>query len=208
MLALGRISFGSPPGQRSLGAFAFPSTVPLPGWQLIDSRALEQATTQPANSFDTVIASRKYLYRKQGQLLTIKMRYMASNVGDLEEYLHRYSALKIEQGQLLQNLRDRQGIGFYSLFTYQGRSHLAACLNAQGGSTVTRDQFLANRYSFDLQPQRILSWLLSNNNLVEKRCLWVDLSLPLQQSAASTYQILEQTWQPWARWWLVRFPKS
>jgi cyanosortase A-associated protein len=208
VLALGRISFGSPPGQRSLSAFTFPSIVPLPEWQLIDSSALEQATTQPANSYDAVIASRKYLYKQKGQLLTIEMRYMASNLGNLEEYLNRHAAMKISESQLLQNLRDRQDIGFYSLFTYQGRSHLATCINPRGGSTITNAQFLANRYKYDLQWQHWLPWLLGKAGLPDKRCLWVNLSMPQnRESTKATYPILEQTWRSWYQWWSSRYPQ-
>jgi len=209
LLALGRISFGSPPGQRSLSAFTFPSAVPLPEWQLLDSQVLDRATVQPTNSFDTVIASRKYLYKQKEQLLTIEMRYMASNLGNLAEYLNRHAAIKISEGQLLTNLRDRQDVGFYSLFTYEGRSHLAACINPRGGSTITDAQFLANRYAYDLQLQQLLPWLLGKAGLPDKRCLWVVLSLPQdRESTKATYPVLEQAWRSWYQWWSSRFPQT
>jgi cyanosortase A-associated protein len=206
LLALGRISFGSPPGQRSLSAFTFPSTVPLPEWQLLDSSVLDRSTVQPTNSFDTVIASRKYLYKRKGQLLTIEMRYMASNLGNLEAYLNRHTAIKMSENQLITNLRDRPDVGFYSLFTYEGRSHLAACINPRGGSTITSDQFLANRYKYDLQWQNLLAWLLGKGSIPDKRCLWVNLSLP-QVGEKTTYPILEKAWSSWYSWWRDRFPQ-
>ena len=209
VLALGRISFGSTPGQRSLSAFAFPSTVALPEWQLIDSYALDRATTQPVSSYDTAIASHKYLYKQKEQLLTIEMRYMGSNLGNLEEYLNFHAAIKISAAQLTQNLRHREEIGFYSLFAYAGRSHLAACINPRGGSTITGDQFLANRYAYDFQLQSLLLWLLGKAGLPDKRCLWVVLSMPQNRaSIEATYPVLERAWRSWYQWWSSRFPPA
>jgi cyanosortase A-associated protein len=208
-LTLGRLSLDPTIGKRSLSAFTFPQAVPLSEWQLLDSHVLDRPKEDSTNSYDAVLASRKYLYTNKDRQLEIEMRYMASSSGKLEEYLNRHTAIRIQKGQLLQSLRQQKDVGFYSLFAYKGRVHLAACINSNGTGTVTSEQFLANRYTYDLQPQHLLSWSLSQASLLENRCLWANLSLPLNQSSpTTTYQVLERAWLSWYRWWSSRFPQS
>jgi cyanosortase A-associated protein len=208
VFSLLRLSTDSTVGKRSLAAFTFPQTVPLPGWQMLESQTIKAVSDGATNSYNAVLASQKYHYRNRERLLEIEMRYMASNSGDLENYLMRHTAIKLKAGQLLQNIRQHQGVGYYSLFTEKGRSHLAACINPQGSSTVTREQFLANRYTYDLQPQRMMSVFLGKASLLDNRCLWVNLSILIDGDATSAYPVLEQAWWSWYRWWSDRFPQQ
>lgn len=207
-VSLVKLSFDPTAGRRSLAAFAFPQTVPLPGWQTLESQAIKAVSDSATNDYNAVLASRKYHYRNRERLLEIEMRYTATNSGDLEDYLMRHTATKLKPGQLLQNMRQQQGIGYYSLFTEKGRSRLAACINPQGRSTVTKEQFLANRYTYDLLPQRMMSVLLGKVSLLDNRCLWINLSITTDGDDASTYPVLERAWWSWYRWWSDRFPQQ
>jgi cyanosortase A-associated protein len=51
--------------------------------------------------------------------------------------------------------------------------------------------------------------LLGQEALLDKRCLWVYLSIPLRNSSPEeAYKTLEQAWFSWYQWWQPRFPKS
>lgn len=193
-------------GKRSLPPLSFPSVVPLPGWQLLENRPLTQTTTSPDKLSEVVLARQKYRYRGNNQQLEIEMRYIANTTGELQGYFQNYTSIPPQNVQLLQ-LRYQKETGFYSLFVYQERSHLSACINPHGASTVTKDQFLANRYKYDFQLWHLLPWLLGKSSLPDRRCLWADLSVAINQgSAEATYPILEQAWQSWYSWWSSRFP--
>lgn len=205
---LGRFCYDPTAGNRSVSAFAFPKVVPLAGWQLLESRPLAEPIASEHKSWEAVLASQKYRYRQNNQQLEIEMRYLASTSGELDGYLKNYTSIQLQNTQLLQNLRQHQAVGFYSVFVHQGLAHLSACINPNGGSTVTSAQFLANRYTYDLQLRRMLPWLLGKESLRDKRCLWAHLSIPSNQvSAETSYSVLEKAWYSWYQWWSPRFPQ-
>ena len=206
---LGRFSLDATAGNRSVKPFAFPSVVPLPGWKLFKSHPLAEPTATHSNSkWDSILASRKYYYKQNNQHIEIEMRYAIGSLGDIHDYFKNHSSIRLQDTQLLHNLRQHKGVGFYSLFVHQGRSHLSACINPHGGSTVTSAQFLANRHTYDLQPQRLLLWVLGKESLLDRRCVWVHLSMSSTQVPVETnYSVLEQAWFNWYQWWNSRFPK-
>lgn len=208
-LTLGRFSLDPNAGKRPMAAFSFPSVVPLPEWQLLESSPIAEPTvrrTDDKDDFGAILANRKYLYRQNDQQLEIEMRYAGGTFGDLQFYLNDYASIWLENAKLLQNLRQQEGVGFYSLFVHQGRSHLAACINPRGGSTVTIAQFFANRRTYDLQVGRLVPWLLGKESLQDRRCLWTHLSTN-HGSAETTYPVLEKAWRSWYQWWSARFPQ-
>lgn len=207
LVTVGIFSLDSSAGNRSVTPFSFPEIVPLPEWQLVESRLLPDYAAS-SESHELVSASHKYLYIGNERQLEIEMRYMVGTLGELHGYFKDYTSIKLEHAQLLQNLRQQEGVGFYSLFVHQGRSHLTACINPRGSSTVSTVQFLANHHTYDLQLPRLLPWLLGKESLRDRRCLWTDLSTPLNQnSAESTYLVLERAWLHWYQWWHRRFPQ-
>ena len=205
---LGRFSLDRTAGNRQVTPFAFSEVVPLPKWQMLESHPLVEPIASPPKSLDSVLASRKYLYRRNNHQLEIKMRYIVGTSGHIPDYFNTHTSLKWKDSQLLQNFRQQEGVGFYSLFVYQGRSHLSACINPHGGSTVTSAQFLVNHHTYGLRLQRLIPWLLGKESLQDRRCVWAHLSTPLnQESAETTYPVLEQAWLSWYQWWRPRFPQ-
>lgn len=205
---IGKFILDPSAGNRAVTPFAFPSVVPLPGWQILESRPQAEPIASHTHSYEALLANQKYLYQRNDHRLEIEMGYVVGTLGRLHDYLRDDTSDQLQGDRLLQNLRQQKGVGFYSLFVYQGRAHLAACINPHGGSTVTKGQFLINRYTYDFQPQRLVAWLLGKESLLDRRCLWVDLSLSLNQvPAKTTYLVLEQAWYFWYRWWNSRFPQ-
>lgn len=207
---LGRFSLDPTAGNRPVTAFAFPSVVALPGWKLLESRrqAEPTANSRPDSGEPVLVASQKYRYQQNNQQLEIDMRYIVGNWGDTNAYLKDYTPIKLKSAQLLQNVRQHQGVGFYNLFVYQEQAHLSACINPRGRSTVTSTQFLANRHTYYFQVRRLVPWILGQEGLRDNNCLWVNMSTPLNQASAQTaYSVLEQAWWSWYQWWLPHFPK-
>ncbi|MEA5581253.1 hypothetical protein VB620_07860 [Nodularia harveyana UHCC-0300] len=54
---------------------------------------------------------------------------------------------------------------------------------------------MQNRYQYDLTSYRILPWLFGQDVLRDDRCLWTQLSMPLNGlPATDVYPILESVW--------------
>jgi len=105
-------------------------------------------------------------------------------------------------------------VGHYGLVTHNGNAYLSACIHARGDSTVTEAQFTQNHYASDLKVSRILPWLLGQESLIDTRCLWTLMSIPLKPGSGSettiseetAYKTLETAWVPWHQWWQANFP--
>ncbi len=186
--------------QMAVAPFAFPTTVPLPQWQMLDSVQLKIPNDE------NFIASRRYRYKQNSTLLNIDMHYIINSSGDVKDFLKKHIVSKRTSAPML--MRQKAGMGFYALLTYQGNSYLTSCINPRGGSTVTFDQFRQNRNTYDLQAGRLLLWLLGLTELRDWRCLWSVLSVPVETgNAEEAYPILESAWFSWFPWWEQRFPK-
>ncbi|MFB2894428.1 cyanoexosortase A system-associated protein [Aerosakkonemataceae cyanobacterium BLCC-F50] len=179
----------------------FPVTLPLQGWQLLQSSPLVDSI---GDRIPPTISARHYQYVNNDLSLDIKMRYFVNTNGEVKDFIKSYESISVSS-----LIRQKEGIGFYALFTYKDRAYLSACINPYGSSTVTARQFQQN-HNFDaLQFNRLLPWLLSQENLKDERCLWAYLSVPLKQSSPEVaYQSLENVWFSWYKWWNSRFPKA
>ncbi len=191
------------PNSSHLGVtpYNFPTTVPLPQWQLLDSTLLK-ITDDP-----NFVASRRYRYQQDRSALNIDMHYIIHSSGDVKDFIKKHiSSEKITTPLLI---KQKQEVGFYTLFTHQEKAYLSSCINPRGGSTVTFDQYRQNRNTYDVQPGRILLWLLGLKELRDWRCLWSVLSIPVETSTPEeTYPILESAWFSWYAWWEPRFPPA
>lgn len=189
-------------------SFTFPPYIPLPEGQLLESKLLSNQVTQLPRQYDAAISGRYYHYIQNGISLDIEMRYVVGTLGDVDSFFRNYTAIRLPPGQVFQSLRQHQGVGFYSLFVHQGKAYLSACINPHGDSTVTTEQFLYNRHTYDLRFSRLLPWLLGEESLRDRRCLWVHLSTPLNNADSTlAYTVLEKAWFSWSQWWVSHFPK-
>ena len=199
VLALVKVILYPAVNSRTNTPFVFPSAVSLPGWQPLSSHPLVNQTELHPN----YISGRHYQYIQNNLLMDIEMRYLVDTSGDVKDFIKTYTSIP---SSLV--LRQHQGIGFYGLFTHQGKAYLSSCINPYGGSTVTHRQFKQNRNIYDLQPSRLLPWLLGQEDLKDDRCVWAHLSIPLKHSSPKRgYQSLESAWLSWSQWWRPRFPR-
>lgn len=181
--------------------FIFPTTIPLPQWQLLDSSSLK-ITDDP-----NFINSRRYRYQNNRTILNIDMHYIINSSGDVKDFLRKHIFSQQSSAPLI--IKQKPGMGFYALFNYQENAYLTSCINPRGSSTVTFDQFRQNRNTYDLQPQRLLVWLLGSGELRDWRCMWSLLSVPLETAKPEeAYSILEFAWVFWYPWWEKHFPSQ
>ncbi|MEL6457024.1 MAG: cyanoexosortase A system-associated protein [Cyanobacteria bacterium J06621_15] len=199
LLVLGKVVLFPLPGKPKLSSFTFPSEVPLPQWQQ------SKIQFQPNSEETQFIAQKHYRYKRNNSNLDIEMRYLTLPGGNFSVLL---GDNKPALSSSIERYRDE--VGFYLVgIENQQRAYLSTCINPRGGATLTFTQYMQNRYLHDLQPQRLVSWLLGKEELLDKRCLWAHMSVPIKDysSPKVAVQTLENAWLSWYKWWQPRFPK-
>ncbi|QLE58193.1 cyanoexosortase A system-associated protein [Nostoc sp. TCL26-01] len=181
--------------QQTLKSPVFPSAVPLSGWQLQSSKNL------------TDKIGRVYQYNHQQHNLRIEINYV---VGYLENELpfRQYNPQTVDSNKPTYIIRQLDKMGAYALSINQNRAYLHSCINPNGLSAITYEQFIYNRHTSDLKLHRLLPVLLNQQPLRDSRCFWTHLSIPIQpdNSHENSYQILENAWMAWYEYWHSRFP--
>jgi len=182
-----------------------PASVPLPGWQLVN--------TEPITTNTEAQSGRRYRFQQGNITLNADQYYMASD-GNVSRYLFVHSPVKTANASM--KVKFKPEVGYYGLVAHNGNAYLSACINPRGSSTVTESQFTQNRYANDLQIARIVPWLLGQESLIDYRCLWTLMSVPLKNGSNSdalvadekAYKNLEDAWVSWHQWWQANFPPS
>jgi cyanosortase A-associated protein len=196
LLLLGKVILFPVANKSDVTTFVFPEKIPLPQWQQGTGKPIPQAT--PKNL--AVTAQKSYRYTQNNLPIDIEMRYVKS--GDVPSFIKTFTAISTSA-----TVHQHQEIGFYGLGIDKQRAYLSACINPQGDSTFTSQQFNQNLYN--LNSKNILSWLQGRRNLKDQRCLWTHLTVNLENSSPETaYQILENVWFSWYRWWKPQFPEN
>jgi cyanosortase A-associated protein len=184
----------------TVAPFTFPEKVPLSGWKQVTSNALDFPNSHEL----TAIASRSYQYRSpDGLTLNIQMRYLNTGKADIPNLLHEYT-----EDPPIAQITHQEGVGAIALGHHQDSLYLSACINPQGPSTVTADQFLRTKLVTGKNGDWFLAWLWGQSNLLDQRCLWSHLSLPVQSRNQNSQKILQDAWQSWFKWWIVHYPSS
>ncbi|MGV0023917.1 cyanoexosortase A system-associated protein [Phormidesmis priestleyi] len=190
---LGQSIFNPNQPKTSATPFVFPDAIALPGWKLSSRRSLNDHSIHR-----NFIAGKFYQYSKNQSVVDVEIRYFVDTDGDVEHYLQSYQKSFFSDRS---SIRHHPETGFYQVFSDQNKAYLSACINPQGGSTVTGIQFRNNRNAYDLSVDRIAPWLLGRSNLRDFRCLWTHLSTPLKDSPEKTYSTLESAWIAWYSSW-------
>ncbi|HLO52125.1 MAG TPA: cyanoexosortase A system-associated protein [Kamptonema sp.] len=194
------ILYPSAAKQEGIVTFNFPDSVPLPEWQSLESKPLTITKTSD------IKAGQQYSYQKNSLPLEIKIHYVVNTSGDVEGMMKNHTGLKSSPATL--TVANIKGVGFYGLLQHENRAYLSTCINPNGGSTFTVEQFRYNRNTFDLQLSRIVPWLLGQGKLQDQRCLWTQMSIPLDRTTpTNANKILETAWVSWYQWWQPRFPQ-
>ena len=172
----------------TVAPFTFPEKVPLSGWKQVRSHALKF----PSSNELTPIASRSYQYLSpDGLTLNIQMRYLNTAKADIPNLLRKYI-----------------GDTSISQITHQDRSYLSSCINPQGPSTVTSDQFLQTKLVTGKNLNGFLGWLWGKSNLLDQRCLWSHLTLSVPSGNQNSQKTLQNAGQSWFKWWVSHYPSS
>jgi cyanosortase A-associated protein len=202
-LTLGKSLVQSEKPSPLVAKYNFPESITLSQWDLLFTKPVNPNLVKPpAYITGTYIAGKHYRYRQHEKHLEIEMRYLVDTDGDLKTFITS------QAGELAKALKQDGNGGFYSLYNDKNKAYLSACINPRGGSTVTSDRFNRNRLIYDTRINRIVPWLLGKADILDKRCLWAHLSLPLDRNTPidETYQMLENVWFDWSDWWRSRFP--
>ena len=181
--------------KKLLTASIFPDLIILNTWQQVKVKSLnnEELNTLTDTKVAIVRSGKDYSYVRNDQHLELQMRYLMNTRGDSNPFLEQTSTNLAKNSE--KNIRYIKGIGYYLLYSDTKQAYLAACINPRGGSTVTSAQFMQNRYTYDLTWNRLLPWLLGKEVLRDNRCIWTQLSIPLNGVVDSkVYPVLESFW--------------
>lgn len=183
------------------GNLVLSENVPLKAWQQIASTSVGNQTT----NYTEEIAAKHYQYIQNNLPLDIEMRYLASSDGNVQKIFKRYN--KLGASQISTDIRQQTGIGSYGLLIHQNKANLTACINPQRNSTFKAEQFVQNQMNIDVLSKRFIPWLFSGESLRDRRCLWVNLSIPLKDSSSQkAFLTLEKAWVDWYQYWSPRLP--
>lgn len=183
------------------GNLVLPENVPLKAWQQIASTSVGNKT----NDYPEEISTKHYRYIQNNLPLDIEMRYLDSSDGNVQKIFKRYNQLGA--AQLSTIVRQQPSIGFYGLLTHQNKASLTACINPQRNSTFKAEQFVQNQMNIDVLSKRFIPWLFAGESLRDRRCLWVNLSIPLKDSSSQkAFITLEKAWVDWYQYWYPRLP--
>ncbi len=215
----GLISFGVvrslfDPSMGKPQTFKFPAQVPLAGWQVIN----HQPIADPAHLSPEIISSQRYQYQNinisvRASILTLETRYFIPRKlpVDTTELLNLFLLKPKRYDQALPfklTEQEFQPGSFYSLFTYQKRAYLSGCIDPSGRSITNLSQFRRNRLETDLVWDKVLRWPFSSAALLDQRCLWSQLSTPLEEANPEpTYTLLKIAWKDWFKWWQANYPQ-
>lgn len=194
LLVLGRVIL-LPKPEKATDSSIFSEKISLEQWQFKKNESLPK----PKKLYLELIAQKRYQYIRNNLPLDIEMRYVTD--GNVPKLIKKFTSIASSS-----TVQKKEGIGYYGLGIDQKRAYLSACINPYGNSTFTEEQFNQNRFHYEMQPKHLLSWLLGQQQLQHKRCLWSHLSIPLNNSSPETaYQVLESVWFSWYQWWQPRF---
>jgi cyanosortase A-associated protein len=202
------------PNKSTLAApakFDFPPTVALADAKLLASKPLAVHTFKNG----MVATGGSYRYEHSPQPIDIEIRYITDGVANrpsIDAMLPIFTQIPLSVIQP-STVKEREGLGFYSLFVDKKTAYFSTCINPQGITTVTGDQFHTNSnpnpLSTGVPVDRLLPWLLGRQTLRDSRCLWTLLSTPIDSAAPdATMKTLETVGVNWIRWWQVHFPSA
>lgn len=152
---------------------------------------------------------RRYQYLFDGIPIEIDLWYAVGTEGQILVLLSELRNIKPSEDDLEKNLVRKDPTGYYLTFKHQNRAYLTACINPRGISTVTPEQFNDNASDRAMDRAVIISWLLGQKDLRDRRCLWTLMSTPITTNSDINVanQKLEKMWILWYEWWKPRFPE-
>jgi cyanosortase A-associated protein len=202
-LVWGIINPGKTISTPQLASFTFPENVSLTGWQQLNSVGSHSDAQEKIVS-KTFIADKTYQYRRNNLLLHVEVHYMQVSKGDVNHLIGRYTSIPP-----LSEIYQQEEVGAYALLVDQQRLYLTSCINPQGKGTATNRQYFVNKMLAEVDPERIVAWLVGRDALFDQRCLWTIMSMPMEKPSTKekTHLLLKEAWESWFTWWQSRFPQ-
>ncbi|WP_353932503.1 cyanoexosortase A system-associated protein [Okeanomitos corallinicola TIOX110] len=182
--------------KKTIGTNIFSEQIAVENWQQIKAQSLgkQKYDIPDDNKHFLSDAGHNYTYYQKNQEMQIQMRYVVNTRGEINPFLLQINQeLKEKANQIIEYLPE---VGYYSLYNDGKQAYLTSCINPRGGSTVNSSQFMKNRYNYDININRIIPWILGKDFLRDDRCIWTQISLPLNDKVATEiYPMLKLVWQ-------------
>jgi len=181
----------------------FPTQIPLSDWQLVKNQSIEPSEGKAIGHL--------YQYRNQdNNTVDIQVHYENYAEGNVGRLMMVHGIAPPASAFL--TIKEQYRTGFYALTSYNNRAYLTACINPVGKATATSEQFTKNKYEHGFGFARTLGWFAGLNDLVDARCLWTAISIPIPVNAdeallGEKYKILETIWSQWYDWWQPNMKK-
>ena len=195
-------------GRREIQSLEFPSQLSMSGWQEKNSVPLVN-NPEKELKFGRLRSGQQYYYQKQKMSVTAELRFLSPTFGGVKGYIGKAYDQEFKEAYQQGNTHYISNLGYYHLFHDKDKAYLSACVNPTFESTVNSGQYVtqANENFFDRKT--LIPRLLGQNSFRERRCLWVNLSTPLNpDSPESSYQILESFFQAGYPKWQGLFEKQ
>ena len=145
---------------------SFPQNIALQEWELIN--------TQKISYKEQSLEGRKY-QQTENHNLEIEIYYIPNYLLGNSRLIRQY--LELESAPQDLSIREDNNIGSYGLFSEGHKIYLTTCLHIQGKTAFTSQQFaqLANHNLHS----RLLPWIFGLSDLRNWSCLWVNMSISL-----------------------------
>lgn len=86
-------------------------------------------------------------------------------------------SLELESAPQNLTIRKNKNIGSYGLFSQGNKTYLTTCIHAQGKTAFTSEDF-AKLSNYNLR-SRLFPWILGLSDLRDWSCLWVKMSISI-----------------------------
>ena len=133
------------------------------------------------------IEGRRY-QQETNHNLDIKIYYIPNSRGGNSKIIRQYLELDSDPENL--TVKQNKNIGFYGLFSERNKAYLTTCIHSQGKTAFTDQQF-AELANHDLR-SRLLPWMLGFSDLRDWNCLWVNMSVSLNNITEEKASLLLQ----------------
>ncbi|MGY6530131.1 MAG: archaeosortase/exosortase family protein [Cyanobacterium sp.] len=175
-------------GANPIAQYSFPEKIEFPDWNLQKSIvtstnpvfrdndpivSIEQLRSEQ-RGWNIILSERSYVYGKRESILTVNLRYVVNTFASLEGYYNKnFHDLPIMQDSdpVLINNND------YLQFTYDNNKFLTTCVNVEGKSSITSNQFVSYYQDLYLNFPKLWQWLKGERLIQDRRCLWIEVSM-------------------------------
>lgn len=179
-LAIAIKNLGSSHSSAATRELPLPSSLVLAHWNLIQKTEIKP---EPQKQNRGVI----YHYQSQTtprQDLRLEIRAEPNTEGNVSRLVSLHQ--QIQPAVLDWKIETIPQEGTFAFYYYQKQLHLTACLDAQGDSTITEQQFRQKHLTFSHLFPRLFLWLMGKQSLSDSDGWWILLSLPIRETASST----------------------